>query len=374
MFFQMTQIMNIMEDFLLLRGYQYLRLDGSTKADDRTQLLERFNSDPDLFVFILSTRAGGLGLNLQVADTVIIYDSDWNPHQDLQAQDRAHRIGQTKEVRILRLITEKSIEESILARAQEKLDLDGKVIQAGRFDNKSTNEEREMLLRALFESREEGTDSDEEEEMDDDELNEILARNDDELVQFKKIDKERDRESPYGKGKSLPRLIGEDELPAIYQENNELIRKAKAQEEVFLGRGFRERAEVVYTDGLTDDQWVQVSPPYLSMLTLRLLIMKKTWMNWPVLSENASRNVSTTNANVNLASLTSLTPPPPTSHTSKNVVAPQNPSLSNPRPSPPNPSAATKRIRNDNAFKIQKTLLIPPLPSLRKRGGEVVRL
>ena len=258
MFFQMTQIMNIMEDFLLLRGYQYLRLDGSTKADDRTQLLERFNSEPDLFVFILSTRAGGLGLNLQVADTVIIYDSDWNPHQDLQAQDRAHRIGQTKEVRILRLITEKSIEESILARAQEKLDLDGKVIQAGRFDNKSTNEEREMLLRALFESREEGTDSDEEEEMDDDELNEILARNDDELVQFKKIDKERDRESPYGKGKSLPRLIGEDELPAIYQENNELIRKAKAQEEVVLGRGFRERAEVVYTDGLTDDQWVQV--------------------------------------------------------------------------------------------------------------------
>src|SRR5271169_1432807 len=77
MFFQMTQIMNIMEDFLLYRGYKYLRLDGSTKADDRTSLLQDFNSDPDLFVFILSTRAGGLGLNLQVADTVIIYDSDW---------------------------------------------------------------------------------------------------------------------------------------------------------------------------------------------------------------------------------------------------------------------------------------------------------
>ncbi|HMD13079.1 MAG TPA: C-terminal helicase domain-containing protein [Bacteroidota bacterium] len=77
MFFQMTQIMNIMEDFLLFRGYKYLRLDGSTKADDRTTLLQDFNSDPDLFVFILSTRAGGLGLNLQVADTVIIYDSDW---------------------------------------------------------------------------------------------------------------------------------------------------------------------------------------------------------------------------------------------------------------------------------------------------------
>ena len=258
MFFQMTQIMNIMEDFLLFRGYKYLRLDGSTKADDRTSLLQNFNADPDLFVFILSTRAGGLGLNLQVADTVIIYDSDWNPHQDLQAQDRAHRIGQTKEVRILRLITEKSIEENILARAQEKLDLDGKVIQAGRFDNKSTNEEREMLLRALFESREEGNESDEEEEMDDDELNEILARNDDELKLFKQIDKERDREAPYGKGKKLPRLIGEDELPEIYQEKAEFLRKAKQQEELFLGRGARDRGEVVYTDGLTDEQWVQV--------------------------------------------------------------------------------------------------------------------
>ena len=115
-----------------------------------------------------------------------------------------------------------------------------------------------MLLRALFESREEGSDSDEEEEMDDDELNEILARNDDELVLFKKLDKEQDRESLYGKGKKLPRLIGEDELPLIYQEKSELLRKAKQQEEVFMGRGFRDRGDVVYTDGLTDDQWVQV--------------------------------------------------------------------------------------------------------------------
>jgi ATP-dependent helicase STH1/SNF2 len=115
-----------------------------------------------------------------------------------------------------------------------------------------------MLLRALFESREEGSDSDEEEEMDDDELNEILARNDDELVLFKKLDKERERESLYGKGKKLPRLIGEDELPLVYQEKSELLRKAKQQEEVFMGRGFRDRGDVVYTDGLTDDQWVQV--------------------------------------------------------------------------------------------------------------------
>ena len=106
MFFQMTQIMNIMEDFLRLRGVQYLRLDGSTKAEDRSDLLRVFNEPGSAYqIFLLSTRAGGLGLNLQTADTVIIYDSDWNPFQDLQAQDRAHRIGQQNEVRILRLIS-----------------------------------------------------------------------------------------------------------------------------------------------------------------------------------------------------------------------------------------------------------------------------
>ena len=98
---------------------QYLRLDGTTKADDRGELLKKFNQKTsDYFLFLLSTRAGGLGLNLQAADTVIIFDSDWNPHQDLQAQDRAHRIGQTNEVRVLRLMTVGSVEERILAAAR----------------------------------------------------------------------------------------------------------------------------------------------------------------------------------------------------------------------------------------------------------------
>ncbi|GMF03118.1 unnamed protein product [Ambrosiozyma monospora] len=91
MFFQMTQVMDIMQDFLYYRGMQFMRLDGDTKADERTTLLKQFNADDSpYFVFLLSTRAGGLGLNLQTADTVIIFDTDWNPHQDLQAQDRAH--------------------------------------------------------------------------------------------------------------------------------------------------------------------------------------------------------------------------------------------------------------------------------------------
>ena len=111
-FTQMTQAILIMEDYFNNYGYKYLRLDGSTKADDRGELLKMFNAkDSEYDVFVLSTRAGGLGLNLQTADTVIIFDSDWNPHQDMQAQDRAHRIGQKNEVRVLRFITSNSVEE-----------------------------------------------------------------------------------------------------------------------------------------------------------------------------------------------------------------------------------------------------------------------
>ena len=169
--------MDIMEDFLRYRNWKFLRLDGHIKGDDRTVLLKEFNSaGTEYDIFILSTRAGGLGLNLQTADTVILFDSDWNPHQDLQAQDRAHRIGQTKEVRILRLITSNSIEEHILAKAQQKLDLDGKVIQAGKFDQKTSEKEREELLRLLFETeKEEGKEEEEDDnpEMTDEQLNEV---------------------------------------------------------------------------------------------------------------------------------------------------------------------------------------------------------
>ncbi len=254
MFFQMTQIMNIMEDFLRLRGLKYLRLDGSTKSDDRSDLLTLFNApDSPYFCFLLSTRAGGLGLNLQTADTVIIYDSDWNPHQDLQAQDRAHRIGQKNEVRILRLISSNSVEEKILERAQYKLDMDGKVIQAGKFDNKSTSEERDALLRTLLDSAEAAEQLEEQEEMDDEYLNGVMARSDDELITFQKIDEERAKDPNYGPDKRLPRLMTENELPDIYlQEDNPV---AEEIEEI-AGRGARERTRVKYDDGLTEEQWL----------------------------------------------------------------------------------------------------------------------
>ncbi|KAF2657427.1 hypothetical protein K491DRAFT_327057 [Lophiostoma macrostomum CBS 122681] len=254
-FFQMTQIMNIMEDFLRLKGLAYLRLDGSTKADDRSELLKQFNApNSPYFCFLLSTRAGGLGLNLQTADTVIIYDSDWNPHQDLQAQDRAHRIGQKNEVRILRLITSNSVEEKILERANFKLDMDGKVIQAGKFDNKSSNEEREAMLRIMLESAE-AAENLEQEEMDDDDLNLIMMRSDDELVQFQQMDRDRLKNDVYGAPpKKFPRLLAENELPDIYVDENPIVEEV---EETPKGRGARERTRIKYDDGLTEEQWLE---------------------------------------------------------------------------------------------------------------------
>ncbi|ETS75988.1 hypothetical protein PFICI_12932 [Pestalotiopsis fici W106-1] len=256
MFFQMTAIMDIMEDFLRFRGIQFMRLDGTTKSEDRSDLLKDFNApDSPYFMFLLSTRAGGLGLNLQTADTVIIYDSDWNPHQDLQAQDRAHRIGQKNEVRILRLISSNSVEEKILERARYKLDMDGKVIQAGRFDNKSSETDRDAMLRTLLESAD-MAEAGEQDEMDDEELNMILARNEDELALFQRLDEERSKDPIYGTvagNKAVPRLMAENELPEIYLSEGNPVEDI--QEEV-LGRGARERTRVKYDDGLTEEQWL----------------------------------------------------------------------------------------------------------------------
>lgn len=261
-FFQMTQIMTIFEDFLAMQGYKYLRLDGSTKAEDRSELLKKFNEpDSPYFIFMLSTRAGGLGLNLQSADTVIIFDSDWNPHQDLQAQDRAHRIGQTKEVRIFRLITVDSIEEYILERAQFKLSLDGKVIQAGKFDQKSTNEEREAMLRAIFEGEQEKNDV--EEVYNDDELNEIIARDDHELEIFRAEDEQRERNDvrmAEQTGSRRPRLIEANELPKVYlaldDEEEESAQEAAREEEFMRRTRMKQHALSAYNESISDEQWL----------------------------------------------------------------------------------------------------------------------
>lgn len=119
-YFQMTKMMDLMEEFLTFRQHNYIRLDGSSKLEDRRDLVHDWQTKPEIFVFLLSTRAGGLGINLTAADTVIFYDSDWNPTIDSQAMDRAHRLGQTKQVTVYRLLTKGTIEERMRDRAKQK--------------------------------------------------------------------------------------------------------------------------------------------------------------------------------------------------------------------------------------------------------------
>lgn len=132
-FSQMTQLLNILEDYAIGKEYKYCRLDGSTKLVDRQRAIDAFNKDASIFIFFLSTRAGGLGINLTGADTVIIFDSDWNPHQDSQAQDRCHRIGQTRPVVTYRLLTACSVDIQMMEKQVSKKKLERLTIQGGDF-------------------------------------------------------------------------------------------------------------------------------------------------------------------------------------------------------------------------------------------------
>lgn len=150
-FSQMTRLLDILEDYCVYRGYLYCRIDGDTSGEDRESAIDSFNQEgSDRFIFLLSTRAGGLGINLATADIVILYDSDWNPQVDLQAQDRAHRIGQKKEVQIFRFCTELTIEEKVIERAYKKLALDALVIQQGRLAEQKAVNKDELLQMVRF--------------------------------------------------------------------------------------------------------------------------------------------------------------------------------------------------------------------------------
>ncbi|XP_016392607.1 helicase SRCAP-like [Sinocyclocheilus rhinocerous] len=146
-FTQMTRMLDILEQFLNYHGHIYLRLDGSTRVEQRQALMERFNADCRIFCFILSTRSGGVGVNLTGADTVVFYDSDWNPTMDAQAQDRCHRIGQTRDVHIYRLISERTVEENILKKANQKRMLGDMAIEGGNF---TTTFFKQQTIRELF--------------------------------------------------------------------------------------------------------------------------------------------------------------------------------------------------------------------------------
>jgi chromodomain-helicase-DNA-binding protein 1 len=145
-FSQMVKMLDILGDYMEYRGHAYQRLDGTIAAGPRRIAIDHFNApDSSDFCFLLSTRAGGLGINLMTADTVIIFDSDWNPQADLQAMARAHRIGQVKPVSVYRLVSKETIEEEILERARNKLMLEFLTIQRGVTD-KETQARRSALV------------------------------------------------------------------------------------------------------------------------------------------------------------------------------------------------------------------------------------
>lgn len=131
---QMTRMLDLLEDYLVFRRYNYVRLDGGDAVNKRGQIVERFMTDDTIFVFLLSTRAASLGLNLTRASTVIFYENDWNPTQDAQAMDRVHRLGQKKSVVIYRLVTEGSIDEKILEKARSKEIVQELVLRGQRRD------------------------------------------------------------------------------------------------------------------------------------------------------------------------------------------------------------------------------------------------
>merc|ERR1712087_1032475 len=144
-FSQMSHLLDIMEDYLNFREHLYERLDGSVTGADRQEAIDRYQKDDNIFCFLLTTRAGGVGINLMAADTVIIFDSDWNPMNDLQAIARAHRIGQKRQVSVFRLVTRNCYEEEIFHRSDRKLALQNVVM--GKIKSNSKKEIDEILRK-----------------------------------------------------------------------------------------------------------------------------------------------------------------------------------------------------------------------------------
>ncbi len=285
MFTQMTAVMTILEDYFAYRGYHSLRLDGSTPAEEREKRMYKFNSpDSPYFIFLLSTRAGGLGLNLTAANTVVIFDSDWNPMMDLQAQDRAHRIGQRSDVSVFRLVTYSPVEEKILSRATEKLNMSELVVEAGQFDKRSVENdnslERKRLMEVLltdFDNTNTGktapedkatsemtSDAGDEDNDDDDDgsesskeedLNDLLSNNENDYQLYNAIDKERESD-PYSVDTSL--FTRDDDIPDWVKYPGGRKNTVLLEEGMVPGSGPRKRKEVTYDDGLTEKQFLRL--------------------------------------------------------------------------------------------------------------------
>ncbi|KAI7858815.1 SNF2 family N-terminal domain-containing protein [Circinella umbellata] len=190
LFSQMSRVLDILEDYCWWRKYEYCRIDGQTSQDDRIDAIDEYNRPgSDKFIFLLTTRAGGLGINLTSADIVVLFDSDWNPQVDLQAMDRAHRIGQTKQVKVYRFVTENAIEEKVLERAAQKLRLDQLVIQQGRMQQSQKATSKDELLtmiqhgaEKIFNESDSSTPAPEEE----DDIDEIIRHGEEKTAELSK--------------------------------------------------------------------------------------------------------------------------------------------------------------------------------------------
>ena len=299
LFTQMTAVMTILEDYFAYRHYLSLRLDGSTPAEEREKRMYKFNApDSPYFIFLLSTRAGGLGLNLTAANTVIIFDSDWNPMMDLQAQDRAHRIGQRSDVSVFRMVTRSPVEEKILSRATEKLNMSELVVEAGKFDKNSVENdnslERKRMMEVLlvdfdananknegdtkgigskpleektpeFNGSEDGEidEGDDDDDDDDDnndtgkedELNGLLSNNEADYQLYKSLDKIK-AANKFAVDTSL--FTSDDDIPDWIKYPTGKKDAALEAESAVPGSGPRKRKEVMYDDGLTEKQFLRM--------------------------------------------------------------------------------------------------------------------
>lgn len=257
-FSQMSRLLDILEDYCYLRDYEYSRIDGSTDHEDRISAIDEYNApNSNKFIFLLTTRAGGLGINLTSADVVILFDSDWNPQADLQAMDRAHRIGQKKQVKVFRFVTENAIEEKVLERAAQKLRLDQLVIQQGRVrgeEKKDGSNNKDDLLNMIQHGAQKVLDQDENNMTEDIDIDAILSKGEEKTQKLKqKFEK-----------------LGLDDLQnfngdqqSAYEWNGENFAKKKSKNlGIFLNPSKRVRKEQQYSvDGYYKDVMNQMKQP-----------------------------------------------------------------------------------------------------------------
>ncbi|XP_042291225.1 chromodomain-helicase-DNA-binding protein 4a isoform X1 [Thunnus maccoyii] len=280
-FSQMTKMLDLLEDFLENEGYKYERIDGGITGGMRQEAIDRFNAPgAQQFAFLLSTRAGGLGINLATADTVIIYDSDWNPHNDIQAFSRAHRIGQNRKVMIYRFVTKASVEERITQVAKKKMMLTHLVVRPGLGSKTGSMSKQELddILKfgteELFKDEAEARSGENKEEdssiihYDDKAIDRLLDRNQDATD-----DTELQSMNEYLSSFKVAQYVVKDEEEEEEEVQREIIKQEESvdpdywekllrhhyeqqQEDLArnLGKGKRIRKQVNYNDGSQEDR------------------------------------------------------------------------------------------------------------------------